>query len=203
MALALQREPTAYRSLLTRAGAVLADPEPMLSRLVRGCIALAFTAYVLAVACSHRLLDTIKGGQQNYMTPAMQREQSTYRPLLTRARAVLTDTESMLSRLVRGCITLAFIACVHAVACSHRFANTIKGGQQNYMTPAMQREQSKYRSLLTRVRAVLANPETMLSVLVWYARRVHHPGLHCLHTRCCMQPPPRADAVQGGKLSYM
>ena len=58
MALALQREPTAYRSLLTRAGAVLADPEPMLSRLVRGCIALAFTAYVLAVACSHRLADT-------------------------------------------------------------------------------------------------------------------------------------------------
>ena len=43
MALALQRKPTAYRSLLMLAGAVLADPEPMLSRLVRGCIALAFT----------------------------------------------------------------------------------------------------------------------------------------------------------------
>ena len=34
MALALQREPTAYRSLLMRLGAVLADPEPMLARQV-------------------------------------------------------------------------------------------------------------------------------------------------------------------------
>ena len=48
MALALQREPTAYRSLLMVAGVVLADPEPMLARLVRGCIALAFTACVPA-----------------------------------------------------------------------------------------------------------------------------------------------------------
>ena len=40
MALALQREQTAYRSLLMVSGAVLADPEPMLSRLVRGCITL-------------------------------------------------------------------------------------------------------------------------------------------------------------------
>ena len=30
------------------AGAVLANPEPMLARLVRGCIALAFTACVRA-----------------------------------------------------------------------------------------------------------------------------------------------------------
>ena len=41
MALALQREPTAYRLLLMRPRAVLADPKPMLTRLVRGCIALA------------------------------------------------------------------------------------------------------------------------------------------------------------------
>ena len=54
MVLALQREPAAYRSLLMLAGTVLADPEPMLARLVRGCIALAFTASVLAVACIHR-----------------------------------------------------------------------------------------------------------------------------------------------------
>ena len=40
---------TAYNSLLMVAGAVLADLEPMLARLVRGCIALAFTACVLAV----------------------------------------------------------------------------------------------------------------------------------------------------------
>ena len=52
MTLALQREPTAYRSLLTRAGAVLADPEPMLARLVRGCIALAFTG-LLAYSLLH------------------------------------------------------------------------------------------------------------------------------------------------------
>ena len=48
MALALQREPTACRSLLMVAGAVLADPESMLARLVRGCIALALTASVPA-----------------------------------------------------------------------------------------------------------------------------------------------------------
>ena len=47
MALALQREPTAYCSQLMVAGMVLADPELMLARLVRGCIALAFTAFVL------------------------------------------------------------------------------------------------------------------------------------------------------------
>ena len=51
MALALQREPTAYRSLLMLAGAVLADPEPRLkrscARLVRGCISMAFTAKAL------------------------------------------------------------------------------------------------------------------------------------------------------------
>ena len=45
-ALALQRELTAYRSLLMPAGAVVADPETMLARLVRGCIALAFTAWL-------------------------------------------------------------------------------------------------------------------------------------------------------------
>ena len=56
MTLALQREPTAYRSLLTRAGAVLADPEPVLARLVRGCIALAFTACQLL---AHSLLHAV------------------------------------------------------------------------------------------------------------------------------------------------
>ena len=63
MTLALQRETTAYRSLLMRLGAVLADPEPMLARLVRGCIAVAFTAGVRAVATSHRLADPVKGGE--------------------------------------------------------------------------------------------------------------------------------------------
>ena len=68
------------------AGAVLADPEPMLARLVRGCIALAFTACVLAVACSHRLADTVKGGELSYMALAMQREPTAYRSLLMRGR---------------------------------------------------------------------------------------------------------------------
>ena len=49
-ALAMEREQTAYRSLLPLSGAVLADPERMPSRLVRGCIALAVTASVRAVA---------------------------------------------------------------------------------------------------------------------------------------------------------
>ena len=66
MALALQREPTAYRSLLMRLGAVLADPEPMLARLVRGCIALAFTANMSADQSSHRLADPVKGSELSY-----------------------------------------------------------------------------------------------------------------------------------------
>ena len=49
-----------YSSLLTQAVAVLADPEPMLARLIRGCIALAFTAGVRAVASSHRRADSVK-----------------------------------------------------------------------------------------------------------------------------------------------
>ena len=53
---------------MMRLGAVLADPEPMLARLVRGCIALAFTAGVRAVATSHRLADPVKGGKLSYMT---------------------------------------------------------------------------------------------------------------------------------------
>ena len=61
MALAMEREPTAYRSLLMVAGAVLAGPEPMPCRLVRGCIAMAFTACVLADQSSHLLVDTVKG----------------------------------------------------------------------------------------------------------------------------------------------
>ena len=51
MALAMEREHTAYRSVLMVAGAVLADAEPMLARLIRGCIAVAFTARVDADAC--------------------------------------------------------------------------------------------------------------------------------------------------------
>ena len=59
MALALQREPNAYRSQLMVAGAVL-PPEPMLARLIRGCIALAFTATVPADQSSQRHADTVK-----------------------------------------------------------------------------------------------------------------------------------------------
>ena len=54
MALALEREQTAYRSLLMLAGAVLAGPEPILARLEHGCIAMAFTARVAVDACMHR-----------------------------------------------------------------------------------------------------------------------------------------------------
>ena len=63
MTLAMDRERTACRSLLMRCGAVLADAEPIPARVVRGCIAMAFTARVRAVACIPRLADTIKGGE--------------------------------------------------------------------------------------------------------------------------------------------
>ena len=115
---------------------MLAIRQPMLSRLVRGCIALAFTAGVRTVATSHRLADPVKGSKLSHMTPAMQREQSTYRSLLARARAVMTDPEPMLARLVRGCIALAFTVGVRAVATSHRLADPVKGSKLSQMTPA-------------------------------------------------------------------
>ena len=49
MALAMERERRVYSSLVTMAGVVLADPQPMLTRLTRDCIALAFTAPVPAL----------------------------------------------------------------------------------------------------------------------------------------------------------
>ena len=138
----MEREQIVYSSLLTLAGAVLADPEPMLARLVRGCIALAFTACVLAVACSHRLADAVKGGELSYMALALQREPTAYCSLLMVAGTVLADPERMLARLIRGCIALAFTACVLAVACSHRPAGAVKGGKLSYTALAMEREQT-------------------------------------------------------------
>ena len=44
------------------AGTVLAGPEPMLARLVRGRITMTFTASVPAAPPGHRLADTVKGG---------------------------------------------------------------------------------------------------------------------------------------------
>ena len=110
----MQREGIVNSSLRKLTGAVLAGHEPILSRLVRRCIALAFTACVLAIACSHRLADTVKGGELSYTALAMEREHMVYRSLLTPAGAVLASPEQMLSRLVRGCIALAFTACVPA-----------------------------------------------------------------------------------------
>ena len=50
----MEREGIAHSSLLPLAGAVLANPEPMPARLVRGCIALAFTAcQLLAYSLLH------------------------------------------------------------------------------------------------------------------------------------------------------
>ena len=53
------------------AGVVLAGAERMLARLVRSCIALAFTACVLAHQFSHCLADAVKGGELSYMALAM------------------------------------------------------------------------------------------------------------------------------------
>jgi hypothetical protein len=54
-----------------RLGAILSDPEPLMALLVRSCIALAFTACVLAHQSSHRLADVIKGGELSYIALAM------------------------------------------------------------------------------------------------------------------------------------
>ena len=95
--------------------------------MVRGCVALAFTACVPAVACSHRLADTVKGGELSYMGLAMQRDPTAGRSLLMVAEAVLANPEPMLSRLVRSCIALAFTASVPADQSSPRLADPVKG----------------------------------------------------------------------------
>ena len=86
-------------------GAVLADPQPMRARLVRGCIAMVFTASVPADQSSHRRADTVKDDKLSYMTLALQREKTTYSSLLMLAGAVLADPEPMLARLVSETIT--------------------------------------------------------------------------------------------------
>ena len=144
----------------------MAEPEPMPSRLVRGCIALGFTACVLAVACIHCLPDTVKGGELSYMPLAMELERIAYSSLLMVAGAVLADPAPILPRLVRGCTALAFTACVLAVACIHCLADTVKGGELSYMPLALQLELTAYSSLLMVAGAVLADPEPMLSRLV-------------------------------------
>ena len=79
MALAMKREQSTYVSLRILAGVVPPDPESISTRLVRGCnhIALAFTACVLAVARSHRLADTVKGGELSCTALALKREKFT------------------------------------------------------------------------------------------------------------------------------
>ena len=56
---------------------------------------------------SHRHADTIKGSKLSYTTVAMKCERIVYSSLLTLAGVVLAGPEPMLTRLVRGCITLA------------------------------------------------------------------------------------------------
>ena len=75
MTLAMEsRERDGARSVLLLAGAVLARREPIPPRLGRGCIAIAFTAGVRAVASMHHLADAAKGVKLRYMTLAMERE---------------------------------------------------------------------------------------------------------------------------------
>ena len=57
---------------------------------------MGFTASVAADHSSHRLADTVKGGELSYMTLALQREQTAYRLLWMLSRAVLADPKSML-----------------------------------------------------------------------------------------------------------
>ena len=68
MALALAREQIVCRSLLTLSGTVVAGPEPITACLARGCIALAFTARVHAVARSHdRLAEVFPLGRRGQL----------------------------------------------------------------------------------------------------------------------------------------
>ena len=100
----MEREHTANRSLLMIAGAVLADPQPMLARLVRGRYAAAspwpslLTCPLINPAIA-LLAVTVKGGKLSYMALALICEQTAYRSLLMVAGAVLAGLEPILARL--------------------------------------------------------------------------------------------------------
>ena len=166
MALAMEREPTGCSSLLMVLGTAVAGLDPMLVRLVCGCIALAVTALVLAVVCRHRLVDTVKGGELSCMALAMEREHIVHSSLLMVAGTVLTNLEQILFRLVRAFSALAFTACVLAIACSHRLADTVKGREISCMALAIEREPISCRSLVMLARTALADPKRMLARLV-------------------------------------
>ena len=76
----MEHEQIVDSSLLAQAVAVQPDPQLMPSRLVRGCFALAFTACVLAVASSHRLADTVKGGKLSYTALATRNARTSRAP---------------------------------------------------------------------------------------------------------------------------
>ena len=81
-----------------------------------------------ADGCTYRLADAVTRGELSYTTPAMEREQHAYSSLLTRAGAVLANLEPILTRPVRGCITMAFTARVAAVGCTYRLADAVTRG---------------------------------------------------------------------------
>ena len=120
MAVAMEREQIVYRSLLTLAGVDLAGPERMLS--VWHAAASPWPSLLVCVPlhAATALLMPSRGRELSYMAVATEREKTAYRSLRMVARVVLADPEPMASRLARSCIALAFTACVHAIASSHR-----------------------------------------------------------------------------------
>ena len=78
------------------------------------------------------LADTVKGGELRYTTLAMEREHTACSSLLRLMGAVIADPEPMPARLVRGCIALAFTACVPAR--NNRLADSVYGSELSYTT---------------------------------------------------------------------
>ena len=120
---------------------VLADSEPMPARLVRGFIAIAFTASVPADQSCHRRADTVKGGELSYMALAMEREQTAYCSLLMVAGTVLAGPERILARL-EAAVSPWPSLLVHPHATTALLADTVKGGELRYTTLAMERERN-------------------------------------------------------------
>ena len=73
------------------------------------------------------------------------------------AGAVFADHGPILARLIRGCIA---VARVRTVACIHRLADTVKGGEPSYMALVIACDHTAYRSLLLLAGAVLADDST-------------------------------------------
>ena len=86
------------------AGAALAGPEPVLARLVRGCIGHRLGLHCWRACVPSMLMPLRAASSACYVALAIEREHTTYRSPQMLAGAVLARPGPMHACLIRGCI---------------------------------------------------------------------------------------------------